>query len=288
MRNYKYLAPATFEELFSAVASADGETAFLAGGTDLMPRINLAREEMPRGEQKPLNIVWLGKLGLDRIEEKNGEVVIGACATHTAIMNNAIVGQKLPALKEALIELAGTSVRNVATMGGNIMNASPAADSVPILVVLGARFVLRSATGEREVAACEFFTGPGETKAAPGEVLTAIIVPVGKGKASFQKIGRRKAETLSIISAAAYVEVEGGVCKAVRVAVGSAAPTVVCCDAVEKALAGQKLTEEAVKAAAAKAVEAISPIDDIRSSAWYRKKVAPVVVSRAIGNAACI
>ena len=287
MREYLYRAPATLEELFSVV-SADCETAFLAGGTDLVPKINLEREEIPFGQKKPLNIIWLGKLGLNTIEEKNGELLIGACTTLKDILNSSVVKEKLPVLIQTVSVMSGVSVRNTATLGGNIMNASPAADLVPSLMVLDSQFVLNGPAGERRVSASEFFTGPGETKVAPGEILAAVAIPISPGAAAFQKIGRRKAETLSVINAAAYVEVENGVCQAIRIAVGSAAPTVVRCEAVEKALIGKALTEETVKEAASKAVEAISPIDDIRSTAWYRKKVAPVVVSRAIGMAAAV
>jgi carbon-monoxide dehydrogenase medium subunit len=285
MKHYDYNAPASFEELFAVIAKNDdskSDIKFLAGGTDLVPKISLEREQVPKAGEKDLNVVYLGKLGLDSVTENDKEVRIGALATFTDIANSAVVKKSVPALLEAIQEIAGVTVRNTATLGGNIMNASPAADSVPVLVALDAKFVLKGPGGEKTVAAADFFTGPGKTAAGASEVLTEIVIPKQAGKAAFKKLGRRKAETLSVVNAAAYVEADGGAVKTVRVAVGSVAPTVVRCKAVEQALAGKAATAETVKAASEAVLSEISPIDDIRATAWYRKKVAPVLVRRAI------
>jgi len=285
MKNYDYNSPASFEELFAIIAKNDdskSEIKFLAGGTDLVPKISLEREAVPKAGEKDLNLVYLGKLGLDTVSENDQEVRIGALCTFADIARNEIVKKNVPVLIDAIKEIAGFSVRNTATLGGNIMNASPAADSVPVLVALGAEFVLKGPEGTRTVAAENFFTGPGKTVADPKEVLTEIVIPKKTGKAAFRKLGRRKAETLSVVNAAAYVETEGGSVKTVRVAVGSVAPTVVRCKAVEQALTGKEPTPETVKAASEAVLAEISPIDDIRATAWYRNKVAPVMVRRAI------
>jgi CO/xanthine dehydrogenase FAD-binding subunit len=285
MKNYDYSSPASFEDLIAIIANNDdsrSEIKFLAGGTDLVPRISLEREAVPKDGEKDTNLVYLGKLGLDTIAENDKEVRIGALCTFSDIACNDIVKKNLPALLEAVKEIAGISVRNTATLGGNIMNASPAADSVPVLVALGAEFVLKGPGGTRTVAAEDFFTGPGKTVADAKEILAEIVIPKKTGKAAFRKLGRRKAETLSVVNAAAYVETDGGSVKTVRVAVGSVAPTVVRCKAVEQALTGKAPTPEAVKAASEAVLTEISPIDDIRATAWYRNKVAPVMVRRAI------
>jgi CO/xanthine dehydrogenase FAD-binding subunit len=286
MREYEYHAPESFDSLFK-LASADGrEVRFLAGGTDLMPRISAERNQVPTGGKPPLRILYLGALGLDKVADEGERITIGACCTLSALLENAAVRAKLPALHEALTEMAGVSVRNTATIGGNIMNASPAADSVPALLVLDAECLLRSAAGERRVALAELAAGPGRTAAKPGEVLVSIAVKIGRGGSSFKKLGRRRAETLSVVNAAAYVELRDGVCEAARVAVGSAAPTVVRCADAERALVGKKIDGDVIREASALVLKAISPIDDIRSSAWYRGRVAPTMAARAIAAAA--
>ena len=288
MRDYYYNSPASFEELFQIIDNNVGKSSeikFLAGGTDLVPRISLEREAIPRMDQKALNIVSLGKLGLDSITEDEKEIRIGALCTFTDINNNEVVRKELPALLDAMKEIAGITVRNSATLGGNIMNASPAADSVPVLMALGAKFALKGPAGTRTIAVENFFTGPGKTAADSSEVLTEIIIEKQKGKASFRKLGRRKAETLSVVNAAAYVEADQKICKTVRVSIGSVAPTVVRCKAVEQALMGKELTKETIKTASEAVLTEINPINDIRATAWYRNKVAPVMVRRAIEEA---
>lgn len=288
MRNYYYNSPASFEELFQIIEKNDSkscEIKFLAGGTDLVPRISLEREAIPKGGEKDLNVVSLGKLGLDSVTENESEIRIGALCTFTDIADSAAVSENAPALLAAIREIAGITVRNTATLGGNIMNASPAADSVPALIALGAKFVLRGYAGTRTVPADAFFTGPGKTVADGAEILTEIVIEKQAGNAGFQKLGRRKAETLSIVNAAAYAETDQNICKTIRVAIGSVAPTVVRCKAVEQALVGKAVSKEAVRAASEAVLSEINPIDDIRATAWYRKKVAPVIVRRAIEEA---
>lgn len=288
MREYEYHAPSSIESLFELTGRTPGaEIRFLAGGTDLVPRISAERETIPRDAKPPMKIVYLGGIsGLSGVTDDSGTVTIGALSTLDDLLNDDIVRTKLPALCEAIREMAGFSVRNTATIGGNIMNASPAADSVPALIVMNALFTMLSPSGERRIPASEFFTGPGVTAAKPGEVLVSIEIKPGIGKAAFKKLGRRKAETLSVVNAAAYVQAGGGVCEVIRIAVGSAAPTVVRCIDAERALVGRKIDEESAREACELVTRAISPIEDIRSSAWYRSRVAPVIAARAVLAAA--
>ena len=288
MRNYYYNSPASFVELFQIIEknnSKSCEIKFLAGGTDLVPRISLERDAIPKADQKALNIVSLGRLGLDSITEEDKEIRIGALCTFTDIGNSEIVQKELPALLDVMREIAGITVRNSATMGGNIMNASPAADSVPVLMALGAKFALQGPAGTRTISVEDFFKGPGKTVADSSEILTEIIIEKQKGRVAFRKLGRRKAETLSVVNAAAYVEADQKICKTVRVSIGSVAPTVVRCKAVEQALMGKELKKETIKTASEAVLTEINPINDIRATAWYRNKVAPVMVRRAIEEA---
>ncbi len=289
MREYKYAAPQSFEELFGMLEKLENEeVSFLAGGTDLIPKINREREEIPVEKKMPKVITYLGNLELNRIEENGDEVVIGAFCTMNQVQKNPLVQEKLPVLVRAIQETAGMSVRNTATLGGNIMNASPAADCVPALMVLNANLSLRSIRGVRTVNINDFFTGPGKTVADSDEILTTIQVQPGIGKASFAKLGRRKAETLSIVNAAAYVEAIDGKFDKIRIAIGSAAPTIVRCTALEADLAGKEITEENIKTSAERAVHEINPIDDVRATKWYRTKVTPVLAARVIKEAAGI
>lgn len=287
MRKYRFFAPASWDELFDVMAAqADAEVAILAGGTDLVPKINMARDQIPYNDEKPMAIVSIEKLGLAGIREEDGKIVIGATTTITDMQDSCLLREKAPALCQAADVLASFAIRNTATLGGNIMNASPAADTVPALMVLDGEVKLRSAAGERSVKIADFMTGPGTTAIAAGEVVSEIVIDPGKGGCAFKKLGRRAAETLSVINAAAYVELDGKVCTAARIVVGSAAPTAKVCTAAAEALVGQELTEELVKAAMAKVNEDIAPIDDIRASAWYRLETAPVMAARAVLAAA--
>ncbi len=286
MREYRFSAPETLEELFQAAAQPGVEVRFLAGGTDLVPRINLERNQIPYDEKPPMSIISLGKLGLTDICEEDGAITIGAAVRIVDIQDSALLRRRAAALCQACDQLAGFAIRNTATLGGNIMNASPAADTLPPLLVLDADVVLASTAGTRTMKLSAFLTGPGRTAIAPGEVLTAVVIHPGAGQTAFQKLGRRAAETLSVVNAAAYVETENGVCTKARVAVGSAAPTPMLCEDAAAALIGSPLTEETVRAAMARVNDALSPIDDIRATAWYRLETAPVLAARAVLAAA--
>jgi carbon-monoxide dehydrogenase medium subunit len=285
MQEYNFVRPKNLAELFSTLGSVKGRSVFIAGGTDYVPRLNIERDRIPYEDKEPLTLVYLGGLGLDTVKDTGKSLLIGAGVTLSALLAQPGVKAKFPALYQALEKMAGVSVRNTGTIGGNIMNASPAADSVPALVVLGAVFTLVSKGGTRDIPAAEFFTGPGKTVAKPGELLTSITIPYGKGASAFQKIGRRQAETLSVANAAAYVEVQNGSFGTVRLALGSVGPTVVISKAAA-ALAGKPVSEGSIKVACEGVANEVTPIDDVRSTAWYRKSIAPVIAARAIMAAA--
>ena len=149
MREYRFSAPETLEELFQAAAQPGVEVRFLAGGTDLVPRINLERDHIPYDEKPPMSIISLGKLGLTDICEEDGAITIGAAVRIVDIQDSALLRRRAAALCQACDQLAGFAIRNTATLGGNIMNASPAADTLPPLLVLDADVVLASTAGTR-------------------------------------------------------------------------------------------------------------------------------------------
>lgn len=287
MRKYSFAAPESKQELFDLIsANADMEVAFLAGGTDLVPKINMEREEIPYEDKAPMMIVSLEKLGMAGITDKECCIEIGALTTIEEIQDSDVIRSKAKALAEASDCLAGFAIRNTATVGGNIMNASPAADTVPALIALGAEVVTESKDGEETMKLADFMTGPGATALKPGAILTKIVIPASAGGSAFIKIGRRAAETLSVVNAAAYIEEEDGVCTKACLVIGSCAPTAVTVPAAAECLVG-KAIDQAVIDEAVKAVDAvISPISDVRSSEWYRREVAPVAAGRAIAAAA--
>lgn len=285
-----YSNPKTIGEAAELLNSLGREnTVILAGGTDVVPKIN-SRPEKSGYFDKPimdldnLNMIYLGDAGLKYIKEESDKIVIGAMTTMTEILESEVV-DKVPVIKEALNILAGLTIRNTATIGGNIMNASPAADSVPPLIVLGAEAVLTSVNGDRSVPVYELFAGPGKTVAKGNEILKEIIIPVKAGKASFIKFGRRKAESLSIVNGAAYVEMDGDICKDAVIALGAVAPTPLRIKEAEDILKGKKLSEDVIAEAAEAAVGAVKPIDDKRASGEYRKKLVKTLVKRAVANA---
>jgi len=286
----QYYAPKTLDEALDILNANSGErNILLAGGTDVVAKINSRPEKSGWYDNydphaKDGNIIYLGELDMSYVKTEEGRIRIGACTTMTDILEDKTI-DKIPVLKEAIENLAGLTVRNAATLGGNVMNASPAADSVPPLIAMNAEAVLAGKNGTREVPLDEFFTGPGKTVIKQGEILKEIIIPIYKGKGKFEKVGRRKAETLSVVNGAAVAEMDGNKCSSIRIAVGSVAATPLRLKKIEKMIEGKEVTEDIIEAASEAAAAEVSPIDDKRATAAYRKKVMKVVVKRIITGA---
>ena len=284
-----YYNPKSIEETLKLLNSFEKEdTVILAGGTDVVPKLNSRPEKsgyfnVPIMDLEKKKIIYLGNIDLKYIKEEDDSIVIGAMTTMTEILDSNII-DKLPVLKEALNVMAGVTIRNVATIGGNIMNASPAADSIPPLIALGAKAVLIGTDGERTENVEDLFEGPGKIRNGGKELLKEIVVPVKKGKASFIKFGRRKAESLSIVNGAAYAEIENTVCKEAVIVLGAVAPVPLRVSEAEEIIIGKKLTDELIEKAAEKAAEKVSPIDDKRASGDYRRKLVRTLVKRTLNN----
>ena len=248
----------------------------LAGGTDLMVRYRYESGAVPEYPGAVMLISRMREIG--GIESRGGELHIGAAAT----MNEALAHPDVPAvLKEALRTVAARGLRNVATLAGNICNASPAADSVVALYILDAQLVLQSIDGARTVPIEEFITGPGRTDLGRKELLTDIILPESSEKSRetvhlFKKVGTRKANALSKLALAADGRVADGRVEQVRMAVNAVAPTVIRSRELERSLEGLSLDEARgrVEELLDGYGELIRPIDDQRSTARYRAKVA--------------
>ena len=274
-----FVSPANLDEAVALLAEHGGKVNVLAGGTDLVPKINCY-------ELRPEVILYLGNLGLDTIKEADGGLKIGPCATISAFLENDLIEKNAPILRQAALEHSSPAIRSAGTIGGNVVNASPAADMVGPLYVLDAKLTLTSSSGQRTVPVEEFFTGPGKTVCAGNELLTSICIPAVKGGMSFIKLGRRKAQSLAVIAASVRLEVEGGVCKTARIALSSVAPTVIRCKKAEQMLVGKAVDAGLLRAVAEAAIAESSPIDDVRSSAWYRSEAGKGIVRQALFAAA--
>ena len=257
----------------------------LAGGTDLMVQVG-------------------ARIGLDRIGHvldiwkvpelrglalSSGTLRLGALTTYTELLRSPLVAEALPALAEVSREVGAWAIQNRGTLGGNVCNASPAGDTLPILIAAGASFVLGGPRGERTVASDAFFVGYRKTALAEDELLLRVEIPaLGNGeRLLYRKVGTRRAQSISkTLIAARATSAEGGKLHRVRVAAGCVAPVPLRCRAAEAAVEG-KVIDAAVLAAARAALESdIRPIDDVRSTAEYRRRVSGNVYERLLRSLA--
>jgi len=280
----RYEVPRSVDE--AAAVLAGGNATVLAAGTDLMPQSQAGR-------------VTFGHtlVNINRIDEmkgialEDGAIRLGALTTITDFMENEIVRRHLPALHEAGDHFASSQIRNAATIGGNIMNASPAGDTlIPFLIYVAEIELASRPDGKlksRRVALKDFFAGPGRTHAGPGELLVAVHVPVPPDPhfARFFKFGVRPALDISAISIGIAGVPENGALHDVRVALGAVAPTPVRAPKTEHAIEGRRLDEAAIEEIAQTARDEISPIDDIRATAWYRLELVHNVMKRMLSDA---
>ena len=272
--NYIYVSK--LDEALEVLHTLDNARV-LAGGTDLVMDLKI-------GRIRPETIVDISRVDeLKYIKDEGDYLRIGALTTLQDIVESSLVRAKAPVLVKAVNEMASWQVRNVATIGGNLCNASPAADSAPPLMVLEARLILASREGEREVPITQFFKGPGKTVMRPDELLKEIIIPYERGSGQhYIKLGRRDAFTLSIVSVAALVKVSNGKFSDVRIALNSVAPTPVRAYDAENALKGREVNLENIENASKLVLNSISPITDVRASAEYRKEMSVVLTRDAL------
>jgi xanthine dehydrogenase small subunit len=236
----------------------------VAGATDLYVALNFGTLE-----QKRFLDIWAVD-ELRAISERGDALVLGALATYTSLIRSPLVRERLPMLIEAARQVGGVQIQNRGTVGGNIANGSPAGDSLPVLAAVDAVVVLRSADGERRVPLTRYYTGYRATVMRPDELIVAIEIPPVEGKQWFRKVGTRAAQAISKI-------VMAGVRSSTpRIALGSVAPTVVRVPQTEQALASGIDIDAAVRVLQVE----IKPIDDIRSTADYRLRVATNLLRR--------
>ncbi|NUS70213.1 MAG: xanthine dehydrogenase family protein subunit M [Ensifer adhaerens] len=282
MRRFDYHRAETLEHASRLLAELGDDTFLFNGGTDLLVEI---RERLRRVR----NVVDIKQIpGLSDItyDETRG-LTFGALVTVGRLERLPLVCQRYPNLRAAFASLGSIQVRNRATVVGNICRASPSADTIPPLVADGAFVHIYSRTNMRVVPIAEFFTGPGRTVLAKGEIVTGITVPPAgdnTGKA-YLKHGRRKAMELSTVGVAVSLSMEEGVCSDIRIALGAVGATVLRAPQAEAMLRGTSLDAGTVLRAANKAMEECTPISNVRASADYRRDMVGVLTDRAIKQA---
>jgi CO/xanthine dehydrogenase FAD-binding subunit len=273
--------PRTLPEAYALLSA--GPLRPIAGGTDLM--VQITGELGP----PPEHMVDLSRLAeLRGIALEDGSLVIGACSTFTEIRRSALCREHLPALVDAAATIGAVQIQNRATIGGNAVNASPAGDSLPVLLATDAILVAGSARGERDIPVDAFWTAYRTTALAPDELLLRIRIPVAADReVRFRKVGTRRAQAISkVVMALAWRD--GGPSARwtqVRLGLGSLADRPIRAAATEAALEGAAPTPETADRAAATLAAEIHPIDDVRSTADYRRVVAARVLHRLIRDA---
>ncbi len=269
---YKYYRPTDLGEALELINELENARV-LAGGTDLLI-------DMRIGRYRPEHVIDISGLNeLKYIRSDDRYVYIGSLTTLNTILRTDIIKKKAPLLYHAVYNMASWQIRVRATIGGNLCNASPAADTAPPLLVYDAELVLTSVDGDRIVSIHEFFKGPRKTVLKKNELLREIRIPIESNYGyAYRKLGRRNAFTLSVVSVATMVKISDDVYKDVRIALNSIAPTPVRARNVEKYLIGKRIYEQYINEASRLVVNDISPITDIRSTAEYRRKASIILV----------
>jgi CO/xanthine dehydrogenase FAD-binding subunit len=267
-----YLSAKTMEEAFSALAVAD--VSVIAGGTDWFPQAG------ERLTDRPLLDVT-GLPGFRGISQDGGGWRIGA-ATRWSDVLTADLPPAFDGLKAAAREVGSVQIQNRGTVAGNLVNASPAADGVPPLLTLGARVELMSAAGVRVLALEDFITGPRKTALAPGEIVSAILIPQVPGRGGFLKLGARKYLVISIAMVAGVIRVERGVIAQAALAVGACSPVARSLPGLEARLVGHRAGDPVV--VTPEDLAGLSPITDLRGSGAYRQEAVAEMVQRLIAD----
>ena len=270
------VSPATLSEALSL--RAEGGWRALAGGTDLMVQLEADVAEPPERV-----------LDLSRLDELKGistdgyDVMIGALTTYTELRHSPVVSARMHALAEVAATVGAAQIQNRGTIGGNVCNASPAGDTLPVLLAADATFDLGSVRGERSVPAAEFWTGYRQTALAEDELLLRVRFGVDHARRTrFRKVGTRAAQAISKVVIALSYRADDGVWRDVRVALGSVAPTTVRSAAAEAVLEGSRPGESVADEAARALAAEVAPIDDVRSTAEYRRSVSARVLHRLL------
>src|SRR5215471_7443349 len=277
MSEIQYQTAKSVKDACKFMLAAKGKGYILAGGTDLLV-------QMKSGVREPGVIVDVKKIPeMTTIVEKKGSYTIGAATPAAVIGEHKKLKKAWPGVVEAINLIGSTQIQGRASAGGNLCNASPAADSVPALVAAGAIVNVQGPEGRRKVPVEKFAAGPGKTTLKPGEIVVSLTLPArpkGSSDAYLRLIPRTEMD-IAVVGVGVSLTMKGDTCTAARVGLGAVAPTVLLVEGAAKALAGSKLDEQALDAAAAACSAICKPIDDKRGTIKYRTKIAGVLLKRA-------
>jgi len=273
--SFEYFEPATLEETVGLLAKYGEQATILAGGTDLFIK-------MKQGLIDPKVIIRIKQPSF--IEEKPDGFHIGAATKFRTIEKSERITSKFPALLEAVRLIGSVQIRYMATLGGNLCNASPAADTAPPLLVAGAQVKIVGSRGTRTVALKDFFLGPGKTVLSKSELLTEVHIPMFQERTgtAFIRLSRASMDIAKISIAVLLQLDETKKITLAKIALGSVAPTPILTNKASEILTGKALTTETLNRAANTVAEEIRPITDIRGTAEYRKDVSHVIARDAI------
>ena len=282
MTSTEYIRPGDLSDLHHIMEQYKGRTTVIAGGTNLIP-------EMRNGEKAPELLIDISDMAeLSFIRENNGSIAIGAATTIAEMAASPVLLDYSPMLASAAKQLGNPLTRNRATLGGNLANASPCADTAPPLLALDASVEILSPGGKtRQVPLSKFFHGYKFTDLAKGEILSGITFPKPKDstKGSHTKIGLRNAASICVASVAVALDMDGKTCRKAIVAAGSVAPIPMRARRVERLLEGKEINAALLEECMAVVKEEISPISDIRGSLEYRSYVTAMILKRNIKRA---
>jgi aerobic carbon-monoxide dehydrogenase medium subunit len=279
MQAFDYYSPHTLAEALSLLQQLDGRARPVAGGTDLLLK-------MRAGVLAPaavVNIKRLPELKGITFDEREG-LRLGALTTVRELARAGAVQAYYPAVASAAGLMASEQVRSLATLGGNLCNAAPSADLAPPLIALDASVEIAGPAGARRLPLADFFLGPGRTDLQAGELLQAVHVPPPQGRTLYLRHSPRVAMDIAVAAAAVRLWLDGAVCREARLVLGAVAPVPLRLPQVEAEFTGRPLTPELIARAAAAAAAACAPIDDIRASAAYRRRLVGVLVRRGLSG----
>ena len=280
MRQFNYLVPKTLDEAVSLNLSYGDRAMYVAGGTDVLVKIK-------EGKMTPDFLISLKHIiAQDRpfLDHETGELFIGAFLTHRSIETSSMIRKNYPILHDAVSNIGSVQIRNVATIGGNLVNAVPSADGAIPFITLDAKAQIYGTKGKRTAELRRFFLGPGQCDLDSGEILTDLVIPplAPRTGGAYVKHGRRSAMELPMLGAGVLISLEEDMatCAKARICLGVAAPTPLRCIQAEKHLVGNAIDESSLVEAGKLAAEESKVRDSIRGVAWYRREMVGVLVKR--------
>jgi len=280
MHRFSYVMPKSIDEAISLMEGHGERARYVAGGTDILVRIK-EKKVMP---DFLISLRHISGMAYIRYEENEGILRIGSMTTHRMLEKSPLIRERYPILSDAVDDIGSVQIRNVATIGGNIVNAVPSADGAIPLITLGSEVRMRGPKGERSMELVNFFIGPGQTLLEHGEIVLEFVIPrlsPHTGMA-YYKHTRRAAMELPILGVAVFLSLEddGITCSEVRIGLGVLAPTPMRAVNAERIMQGKKVDDGLLERAGKVAAEECKARDSVRGEAWYRRTMVEVLVKR--------